>query len=254
MRISSAVGLPQPVLAIDAQLVPRALALPACDASVGRRLVPGVSAADLYIADGGLRLDRMSIANGIVTAVGAIDRATKVGDAIEQLLGLGDGRVVFPTGRSLVVQQPATPALTYATPAHVPAHVAGGPTGAIWFSSWRDGRVEELVLARLGTHVEILESVDVAPGRITHMASSETGAIAAVVTIPRGDAWHWELLLLDEAGVQRWRVPVPDDLAAMVGYDLNVAFVALTAHRVVLYAERFGLFAWDASTGARIPE
>jgi len=238
---------------IDAQLVPRPLLVPACDATVGRRLVAGASAAELYIADGDFRLDRVRIANGVVARLGTIDLATKVGDAIEQLLGLGDGRVVFPTGRSLVVQQPDKPAITYATPAHAPGHLAAGPVGAIWYSSWSHDRVEQLVLARLGTQLEIVKAVDVAPGRITHMASGETGALAAVITVARGDAWHWELLLLDETGAQRWRVPVPDDIAAKVGYDLDVAFVALTAHRVVLYAERFGLFAWDAATGARIP-
>jgi hypothetical protein len=172
-----------------------------------------------------------------------------------QLFSLGDGRLVGPQGgKGLCVFAPGTPGVSYAMPKLSPQHLAAASAERLWYShasTAEDWRMDVLVLARIVTPTVPEQRIELAPGRVVHLASGG-GAVAALVVDARGSsALAWSVVVIDELGAQRWKAPVP---SAFVPDDrgLNQGFVAISERRVVLARPDHALFAWDAITGMPI--
>jgi hypothetical protein len=244
---------------IDPQRSLRTYNVPQCLYKSGERLVPGASATELYSLVG--RVSRVAdefavyrLAAGAVTMIGTVKLEKHASWELDQMLSLGDGRVVMRDGRKkLQIYEYAKPTTSHAIDRDNVHHLARGAGTRIWYSTTTDDdrKVQEIVLVPLGSTVADAR-MSVAPGRVTHMASGETGGLAAVIEVIEDARRQWDLLMLDEAGKQKWRIRVDAEITAKVKEDLNIAFVAPTTHRVVVSAGTHGMFAWDAATGARV--
>lgn len=237
----------------DGAHLARSLVVPACVSTRdGARLAAGAD-AELFVLRGRDSLLRYRVVKGALVEAGVRSLDERALAGVDQLVGLGDGRVVLPAGDSLQLYGAGEPTTRDAVGR--PAHLALGTKGRIWYSVWGDDRrIERVVLAQPdGGRASMVEAtVSIAPGRITHMAASPSGALALLVSAAGATSLTWTLVVLDAHGVERKRVRIEDDVVAKVGLDLALAFVALTEHRVVVAAGRHGVFAWDVATGARV--
>lgn len=230
----------------DRTVLLRSMPVGDCSSHDGASMT-AAGASTIYAADANGYVERHRIKNDALVE----DALVEVEDGADpsQLVGLDDGRVLFPGRDKKLGAFEGTSVVYYAAPQH-PAHLCAGPNGRVWYSARKDHVLDQVVLAKLDTSLVPEATLAVTPGRITHMASGADGSLA-IMTVGTAN-WIWTIILLDPKGAERKRIVVDDDLVKQVGMDLNVAFVALTPTTIVIDAGRHGLFGWNASTGARI--
>jgi hypothetical protein len=227
----------------------RSMPVPDCVLGDGVH-VAAAGSSTVYIADDYDSLTRYQIENGALKESAIIQLSDPARNGIAQLLGLEDGRLLVPTGRSVIAYGGGEPSI-YKSAGSI-AHLCAGASGHVWHSSYNDKKVlDTVVLAKLDSALTTVATLSVQPGRITHMSSASDGSLA-IVSVMAQKGWQWTILLLDAKGVEKRRISVDEDIAKKVDVDLNAAFVALTPKAVVLDAGRHGLFGWNAATGARI--
>lgn len=223
--------------------------------TVGERktlVLPAGSPTEIYVTE----LDREVVLFRMTRA--AIEERARIAIAptywadLEQLTSLGDGRLVARDGAKLRLVEPGKPALEYSTPGQHPFHLAPASGGRLWYSyTTSSSPASSVVLARLTDRLVHDARIDVAPGRVIHLATGG-GAIAMLVHTVRGVMdFTWTVLVVDENGAERWRRDAPAELAGS-GLGLNFGFVAISDHRVVLRGPDHTLVAWDAATGSRV--
>ena len=235
---------------IEGIYLTRSMPVPGCLPIDGAHVVAG-TASDVYLSRGEDSFVRYRLANGSLVDDATLRIEGSARNGLDQIIVHDDGRVLVPAGKALEVYAAGTRATLPAT--HRMAHLARGPAGRVWYSAWdANGAIPQVVLARVESTIAIDASIAVAPSRVIHMAAGETGALAVLLHTVGERAFEWSILLLDEKGAERRRFAVDADIVAAVKLDLNVAFIALTTHSVVISAGRHGLFAWTAATGARI--
>ena len=175
----------------------------------------------------------------------------------QQLVSRGDGRIIaYDSNGSLVVLAMGGGSTKHRLPqGQILSHLVAATGDRVWYTSGlvapnHDAR--KLVLAAETLPASPVQAFDVSPGRIIHVASHADTVAALLVqwSDPSKLPW-WEVALFDEAGAERWRVRVPDEVVD--GAILNRAFVAVGARRVVLLPPGGTLVAWDAANGATVP-
>jgi len=169
----------------------------------------------------------------------------------DELLSLGDGRLLYPDHDELHVIEPGKPTKTYATPGHDPIHLAAASEGRVWYTHLTAKWDAQLVLARLAASTVPERSVAFR-GRVIHLASGGGAAAVLVFSVHGMNDLRWTVVVVDESGTERWRAEVPADFARPFPSLNNVGFVAISEHRVVLRGNNHALIAWDATTGSRI--
>ena len=163
----------------------------------------------------------------------------------DQLISRADGRLIGPDrAGGFRLLEPDKPGSQFATPDRVPLHLAAATGDQIWYShsaSAARWNANMLVLARIETPMVAVNEIDVAPGRIVHLASHGSAVVALVFTMLAKDDMRSAVVVLDETGKQRWRADVPS------GFNPNGAsnsgFVAISERRVVLAGPDHALLA-----------
>ena len=218
--------------------------------SDGPLLVPGgctsgdgslmiVAGSSLFLSIGDDVLAAYRLEKDTVAEDGRIRLDDRTRDA-SQLVGLADGRLLFPAGRSVRVYRAAKLIEELKSPARI-AHLAAGTTGRIWYSAWNEhDHIDRVVLAKLENGLPAIASIEV---RVVHLAAGADGGLAILTVEQSG----WSIVVLDRDGVEKQRIRIPPALATA---ELGEAFVALSATSVLLETRSHGLSGWSLATGA----
>jgi hypothetical protein len=170
--------------------------------------------------------------------------------APEQLFALPDGRVVSPGNGISILEIGST--ARHHTLAHAPRHLAASSNGRFWYSHSPNvyRAYTRLVLVSADDPERNIQSIDLSPDRIIHMASHGAGIALLLFNFTYEES-VWSVAVVDEDGSVRWRATVPRmSMKSFLNYD---GCVALSATRLVLHTPNNTLLAWDAKTGASIP-
>lgn len=228
----------------DGTVSPGPMLLPGtCTSEDGYRLAAAGSSLFVSRGDDALRVCRISSStlddDGLIHLE---DRAR----GVKQLVGLADGRLLMPVRRVVREFRGANVQRDFQATARI-AHLCAGAASRIWYSAWDDtgDRIARVMLAKLEPGLATLATLATLAARIVHLASSPDGA-AAVLAV---DEAGWLIVVLDDAGRERRRIRVPEQVVAN---GLGDAFVGLTATTVVLDARSRGLFGWSVATGASV--
>lgn len=172
----------------------------------------------------------------------------------DQWLSRGDGRIIGVDGQGgFHLLGPKNLSAAYPMTGRVVLHLLAATNDRIWYSYAdikQDYNAHTLILARVDKPIEAERTIDVAPARVVHAASSGDTLAALLFTLKSPTEMSWSVALFDESGKERWRTDVPDGFTTAGA--LNHGFVAVGDHRVVLAAPDGKLLAWDAATGKSV--
>jgi hypothetical protein len=209
-------------------------------------VLPGRTADEIYVSDGD-DIVRLHLHEREAEELPGMKHPSPNAGNRDQLFAGGDGRVVGPDrGGGLGVVEPDKPVAAYRTPGRSPMHLAPGTKDRVWYTyapevAWSASR---LVLAQIATPMTELSKLDVAPGRIVHLAAS--GAAAAALVFEQAAARR-TVVVVENSGAVRWRAEVPKSFNP--DGALTAGFVAISDRRVVLAGPDHALLAWDATNG-----
>lgn len=181
-------------------------------------------------------------------------RPSPTGPVSDQVLSLGDGRLLTTAGHGFEVIEPKNPPVRRDAAGRKPLLVAAASGDRIWYSHATGHWGTQVVLTSLGDPAAVVHALDFPSSRVTNLAAAG-GALAVLVMsleAPGGAKYPWKVVVFDETGAERWQVVLPEDIAEP-GFSLGIdGFLAISADRVVLRGSHHALFAWDAKTGTRV--
>jgi outer membrane protein assembly factor BamB len=210
-------------------------------------VLPARSADEVYVS---VREDIYLLQTSEIAAV--LKHPRPYGHNRDQLISRGDGRLVgcgHETGFCVIEPRNGT---VYPTPDRYVMHLAAATRDRIWYSYavvTEDWNAHTLILAAVDKPMTAECTIDVAPGRIVHLASHGDTVAALVITV-RDDKLWWSIVVIDETGRERWRAEVPDAFSTVSTVGMLIrGFIAIGDRRVVLAVSDGTLLAWDAATG-----
>jgi outer membrane protein assembly factor BamB len=216
-------------------------------------VLPARSPDEVYVSE----VDEIvlfRIGSGGLEKTGALKHPDRNAFNRDQLVSLGDGRVVGLGDGAVHELTPGQPTNAYKTTGQSPVHLVAATGKRVWYSygsTEQDWFVNVLVLARLASPMVADHRVDFAPWRIIHLGSGGR-AVAVLVSMLVGiNEYRAAVVVIDENGSERWRAEVPATFKP-ASSSLSHGFVAISDHRVVLARHDHALFAWDAATGKPI--
>ncbi|MGE5185805.1 MAG: hypothetical protein ACM31C_27280 [Acidobacteriota bacterium] len=235
---------------IDHNREVRVLWGPEFDGAIDSEIVPGRSAAEVYISDERYEITRFDLHERELRNSGKVAVDLSYWGRLRQLTSLGDGRLVTRGGTKLCVSEPGKRTLEYSTGKEIAVHLAPASRGRVWYSYFigAPAAPQGIALVSLGDVLTVDARIDLAPAEINH-AHADGGALAVLV---HSEPSRWRIIVYDESGAERWRSDVPAPYAER-GSRRRFGHVTISDQRVALLkAGSDTVLAWDATTGKPI--